>query len=601
MVNKSIVIGILARDCESALKKNIGKVESLGRHFLSYKVVIFENDSKDGTKKILQKWAGDNENIVLISENNGTVTIPPQTDEVPFPGWSKGRIEKMSGYRNRLLDEIGKRFRPDYLCFIDIDLYDFSVEGIVSAIKNAPDGWGGLFANGRNQCTVNGELRLFPCQYDPYAFLPLGVDYTLASSYKFTHDDDIYKGYAMHGFVSENGNDYVPCQSAFGGIGVYRYSCIDGLRYSACVLPEYEKDSIALCEHVPFNCKLAERGYKLYIAKDMLTIRESWDKDTTKGVQHLFKQCIKDRFKEPFIGQSSSKRYSVLSYIFNGYEKVHEVGEKDPDAEYLLITDDIFLESDTWNVIYDPFLDGMSPFDKTFYVRYNCFRYCHTDICLRIDGSIRVRHSLKPLIDIFVDGGYDACLMPHPTRCNFREEYDVWIKVRNYPEKQAEKCMEDFKLKGYDFSYKGMFQACFSIQRRGRTTDDIDRMTYTYLKELGEKGNMERLDQIPFSYIMNTHFSHLNILPVSEQILRSYYMQWYEHGGFKPNLNIFYNRKETDIKYMFNKPVTCMYLDTPANKIIEREEDLFEDLISMVRQFEIERSKQNHGLWKKFI
>ena len=34
------------------------------------------------------------------------------------------------------------------------------------------------------------------------------------------------------------------------------------------------------------------------------------------------------------------KRYTVLTYIFNHYEKVHEIREKDPEADYVLITDD---------------------------------------------------------------------------------------------------------------------------------------------------------------------------------------------------------------------------------------------------------------------
>ena len=38
-------------------------------------------------------------------------------------------------------------------------------------------------------------------------------------------------------------------------------------------------------------------------------------------------------------------RYTVLTYIFNGYEQVHEVGEKDPKADYVLVTDDPKLTS----------------------------------------------------------------------------------------------------------------------------------------------------------------------------------------------------------------------------------------------------------------
>ena len=47
-------------------------------------------------------------------------------------------------------------------------------------------------------------------------------------------------------------------------------------------------------------------------------------------------------------------KYSILTFIIGkGYEKVHEICNKQSDVEYLLITDDITLTSKTWTVIYD--------------------------------------------------------------------------------------------------------------------------------------------------------------------------------------------------------------------------------------------------------
>ena len=43
-------------------------------------------------------------------------------------------------------------------------------------------------------------------------------------------------------------------------------------------------------------------------------------------------------------------RYTVLTYIFNGYEQVHEIKEKDPDADYVLVTDNQRLTSSTCTV-----------------------------------------------------------------------------------------------------------------------------------------------------------------------------------------------------------------------------------------------------------
>ena len=578
MIEKSIVIGSLARNCSEALRQNMERIEQLGSYFSSYNVVVFENDSIDSTKEILHEWSLSNEHVVCVSEDTNTSTIPEQSDTIPYPAWSIYRIEKMAQYRNRLMDEIGKRFSPDILCIIDIDLYYFSVEGIISAIENAPDNWGGLFANGQNWYTKGDEKTyMFPTQYDSFAFLEKGKNYKLSSSFKFTHDDEIFKGYNLHRIVCNTCGDYVPCESAFNGIGIYPYDIVKDARYTAHVIPEFSDLSIALCEHVPFNCEIAAKGYGMYIAKSMIAVRECWNLETAIGLSDIFKNAIKKNIQDYKIvlnGQSKKKRYSVLTYNFNNYEIVREIGEKDPEAEYILVTDNFLFSSDTWNVIYDPSLEGLSPFDQTFYVRYNCFRYCNTDICLRIDGSIEVKHSLKPLIDVFEEGNYDASLMPHPVRDNFIDEYNTWVKIRGYDRKQADKCIESMREKGYDFNYKGMFQACFSIQRRGRLTDEIDRVTYKYLKELGMDGKIERLDQVPFSFIMNTQFSGIKILPVSEQILRSYYMQWYEHNSIAPNMNMFYDYSKDDERYMFNKKVKCLYLEAPVEKARVREQEL---------------------------
>lgn len=270
------------------------------------------------------------------------------------------------------------------------------------------------------------------------------------------------------------------------------------------------------------------------------------------------------------------KRYTVLTYIINNYEKVHEIQNKDPEAEYLLITDDKNCTSDTWTIVYDSDLNGMSTFDKCYAIRFNCFKYCHTDICVRIDGSIGILNSLKPIVDIFEDGNYDACLMPHPFHNNLIDEYNIWVKWRGYDKSQAEHCIESIRKRGYDFNYKGLFQCCFSIQRRGELTDKIDKMTLDYLKELGTENQIERIDQIPFSYIMNTYFSNIKVLPISEQILRSYYLRWYKHNSFETNNEVFYDLRKEDIKYMFNEPVKCMYANAPQleHKVLEQGDNI---------------------------
>ena len=230
-------------------------------------------------------------------------------------------------------------------------------------------------------------------------------------------------------------------------------------------------------------------------------------------------------------------RYTVLTYIFDGYEQVHEIGEKDPEADYLLITDDPGLKSSTWTVICDHDYDNLSPFDRCYIVRYNPFKYAKTDIVVRIDGSIEVRKPLTPLVDAFEQGGYDRCLMIHPDRNTMPEEYREWVHSRRYPQSQADKCLAFMKEQGYDFNYRGLYQACFEILRCSDVNSELNSMTYYFLKILGEDDeHIERVDQTVSSFLLNHYFAgRMKIMPVSEKIITDgNLMQWYFHNSFRP-------------------------------------------------------------------
>lgn len=256
-----------------------------------------------------------------------------------------------------------------------------------------------------------------------------------------------------------------------------------------------------------------------------------------------------------------AKQYSVLCYIINNYENVHEVLEKDPNAEYILVTDDKNLKSSTWNVVYDESLLSLpSVFDRCYSIRFNVFKYCHAPICIYIDGNVQVNKPLKPLVEAFKNGKYDMCLMPHPFRFSFSSEYQAWVQGRGYPLSQAQKFFKLLQDSRYPLSYKGLFQGTFKIVRNDKTNKDFENLTMSFLKYLGTENAIERLDQTVYTFVLNNWFNGKKILPVSEQILRSDYMTWYWHKSNNKNMNIFYDISKPDIRWMFNKQVECMYL-----------------------------------------
>lgn len=260
MLEKSVLIAALARDCNKSVLRNIPKIEKLRKEFKESHVVIIENDSKDGTKETLKRWEKESIGVEAIMNDYGTITIPEQSKGIKNPGTSMHRISKMAKYRNIYMDYARNAdFNIDYLIVIDIDIEDFSVEGIIDSINNAPNDWGGLFANGIKY--YNKFLFVF---YDTFAFIPYKSKYI-----DLTINENITHAHKMTNKVKYN--SYIKCLSAFGGIGIYKWDIISDLYYKADK-NNRSKVNETICEHIPFNIEIINKGYMNYISSRMKVI-----------------------------------------------------------------------------------------------------------------------------------------------------------------------------------------------------------------------------------------------------------------------------------------------------------------------------------------
>ncbi len=279
MVDKTLAVAGLARDCEGNLPNNLLRIEQLRARFKESFVFFYENNSRDTTKKIIRDYAKNHSNVFYISEDITELqnTSPSKLGKM-YRGISISRINKMCECRNKLLNLIKEHCAPDYVVFVDADVYDFSIDGIESAIKNAPDGWGGLFANSYTQYTYRGELFTTPLCVDTYAFWPKGKDYR-KHSYKDLHIiRRHFLARKMYDFTQRN--SFYECDSAFGGIGIYNYSMIKDLNYHIELTEEMKRLGVCLCEHIYFNKSVC--GAK-YISRDIKVCYDMYDKSGIKG------------------------------------------------------------------------------------------------------------------------------------------------------------------------------------------------------------------------------------------------------------------------------------------------------------------------------
>lgn len=258
----------LARNCATALRRNISKIERLRSYFASSVVVIVENDSVDDTRETLSLWAQNGENVIILEgkEQNGKNEAARDRASQFNPSGGFQRIERMAGLRNQYMDYLAQlKMNIDFLLVIDIDIDDFSEWSIIEVMRNAPRDWRGLFANGVKYFNFFGK-KIKTRYYDDYAIVPFSDEAAPCVEMSFdelkTNREKLEKALKK--------NKFVKCLSAFGGIGVYRYRCVKDLRYTT----EHNtrnKRFEAVCEHISVNVPLHRIGDGVnYVARDVV-------------------------------------------------------------------------------------------------------------------------------------------------------------------------------------------------------------------------------------------------------------------------------------------------------------------------------------------
>lgn len=255
-LNYKVAVCGLARDCKASLERNLPKLDELRSYFKDTAVVIVENDSVDGTKELLNTWANGSSNVHIISKDYGTDTIPVSTVSNPYPGTSIFRIAKMSSYRNVYMEWLDKNYNCHLMIVIDLDVEFFDVKDIIRSIVDAPANWGGIFANGYTDTKIFGQ-PVYTMFHDMYAY----VDVLPAKMPYMTYGKLFHQKKMMNASLKKN--RFLPVQSAFGGIGIYKYDLIKDQRYNAVANGDQFMES--LCEHVLFNRIVVDKKFDLYI------------------------------------------------------------------------------------------------------------------------------------------------------------------------------------------------------------------------------------------------------------------------------------------------------------------------------------------------
>jgi hypothetical protein len=236
--SKVAIVG-LARDLGGILQISIDRIYETVRHFADWKAVVFENDSTDGTKEVLRKWATDDpEHVVVQLVDNGRPHLH---------GFERDRVVALADYRNRCREMVREHMPDaDYVIVLDLDAWGgWSNHGIINGI-----GWharmpkAGCMASTslfKHQGTlIDGRAPW--AHYDNWAYRWLGWTNRIGPWFTF--------------WLPPPGAPPIEVNSAFGGCGLYKAK--------AYLQAEYSGDD-GDCEHVSFHRTMKSKGWTVHL------------------------------------------------------------------------------------------------------------------------------------------------------------------------------------------------------------------------------------------------------------------------------------------------------------------------------------------------
>jgi hypothetical protein len=216
--HKVVIVGIV-RDSVLGVYSMTQYVERLENFVKDYRVIVFENDSTDGTKWMLERWAKKNNKVKILSEDFGYQRRPS--------------IKFLADIRNRYIDEL--HANPEYADFdivmvTDMDMTNgWDMRGIFDTFSKTKE-WDAVCSNG----LFYGEST-----YDMFAFRNEEFPTSLYGTKDFW--PTILAATKRYYPV---GTPLMKMDSCFGSMAFYKKQAIKDCRYESI-----NED----CEHVAFH------------------------------------------------------------------------------------------------------------------------------------------------------------------------------------------------------------------------------------------------------------------------------------------------------------------------------------------------------------
>lgn len=230
----AMFLGVV-RDAQPALERNLMCLEHMRGFFNSSSVFLFENDSKDNSKEILDNYAKTHYNTIFSSEKLNTNKLSDQSLE---------RRVNMAYVRNKYLEYAKKKYKSNYnldlIIILDLDIIGgYSYTGLLNSLSY----FNNNICIGSNSIYYQNYQRLY---YDTWAY---------KDSYnKIEQEKNL--------MIFHRGEKPFQVDSCFGGL----------ILYPASILEHDIKYDIWSCDHVTLNKQLKDLDYKVLLNPSQIVL-----------------------------------------------------------------------------------------------------------------------------------------------------------------------------------------------------------------------------------------------------------------------------------------------------------------------------------------
>ena len=160
MSKHKIIITGITRDNAKDISSMMKHIEYVGNFFADYRVILFENDSKDGTKTIINEWKNDNHKVKIVTHDFNNSKRPNH----------KFLADARNYYINAMNDKEYEEF--DIIMVIDMDMgKGIDIRGIEDSFSKI-DQWDAVCSNGIRSSMGNKMGDVFAFRNDELPWTP---------------------------------------------------------------------------------------------------------------------------------------------------------------------------------------------------------------------------------------------------------------------------------------------------------------------------------------------------------------------------------------------------------------------------------------------